>query len=475
MWAAQLDLFGPCTTYVPGFEKQTRGRKSLATEVHVMVFVCPVSRLVNLQVIEGRDAGAILQGVTRMSCEMGIPKYLLIDDDKAIRKALRDLEVDIRDLKYMLHKEKGIVVDLCPVSGHNSHGHVERVIRSIQESLADCGVQKLRLTATGLQTFLKLVENTYNNAPLGFSYGRDVDNCSILKTISPNMLRLGRSNDRALDGHFRLAGDRYQLLEKVQNLYQAWFQLWKDAVVPRLIRQPKWFVSDKHLKPGDLVYFEKDPQKLSSQWIMGKVDMVHRGTDGIIRNVDVMYRNSQEDFNRITNRAVRTLVKLFALDENCIQDDLAVLQRRIDRLSGTTSPPDIEDQNFDAASVLNQKVSGEVKSGKLFYVRNTNFLEAVSLNDENKITLPRPAVNVCDRCCCYEHCRIWSHSRSQWKKALEYSNPFQAGAIEDCDGEKDYFAANVDEYTAADGDMMNVLLQTNVNFDSIWSSRSLMV
>ena len=69
----------------------------------------------------------------------------------------------------------------------------------------------------------------------------------------------------------------------------------------------------------------------------------------------------------------------------------------------------------------------------------------------------------------------WSHSRSQWKKALEYSNPFQAGAIEDCDGEKDYFAANVDEYTAADGDMMNVLLRTNVNFDSIWSSRSLMV
>ena len=146
-----------------------------------MVFVCPVSRLVNLQVIEGRDAGAILQGVTRMSCDMGIPNYFLIDDDQAIRKALRDLEVDIRDLKYMLHKEKGIVVDLCPVSGHNSHGHVEHVIRSIQESLADCSVQKLKLTATGLQTILKLVENTYNNVPLGLSYGCDVDNCSILK------------------------------------------------------------------------------------------------------------------------------------------------------------------------------------------------------------------------------------------------------------------------------------------------------
>ena len=66
---------------------------------------------------------------------------------------------------------------------------------------------------------------------------------------------------------------------------------------------------------------------------MGKVDLVYRGADGIIRNVDVIYRNSQDDFNRISNRAIRTLVKLFALDENCIQDDLSVLQRRIDKLT----------------------------------------------------------------------------------------------------------------------------------------------
>ena len=30
-------------------------------------------------------------------------------------------------------------------------------------------VSNLRLHATGLQTVLKLVENTYKNAPLGFS------------------------------------------------------------------------------------------------------------------------------------------------------------------------------------------------------------------------------------------------------------------------------------------------------------------
>ena len=72
MWAAQVDLFGPCTVYVPGYERETRGRKALATEVHVMVFACPSTRLVNLQVIEGKDVGCIMEGVTRLSCEIGV-------------------------------------------------------------------------------------------------------------------------------------------------------------------------------------------------------------------------------------------------------------------------------------------------------------------------------------------------------------------------------------------------------------------
>ena len=135
MWAAQLDMFGPCTVYVPGYERETRGRKYLATEVYVMVFACSSTRLVNLQVIEGKNSGCIIDGITRLSCEIGIPKYLMIDDDDGIQLALRELDVDIRDLRYQLQREKGIIFDVCPVSGHNQHGQDEWVIRYIKESL----------------------------------------------------------------------------------------------------------------------------------------------------------------------------------------------------------------------------------------------------------------------------------------------------------------------------------------------------
>ena len=71
------------------------------------------------------------------------------------------------------------------------------------------------------------------------------------------------------------------MVDKVDKLYKAWYKLWKDSVVPRLIRQPKWFMSDKHLKTGDIVYFEKETGKVSSPWIMGRVDQVMRGRDGL--------------------------------------------------------------------------------------------------------------------------------------------------------------------------------------------------
>ena len=437
MWTAQLDLFGPCYVYVPGYERQTRAHKALATEVHVMVFACPATRLINLQVIEGKNSSCILDGITRMSCEIGVPKYLLIDSDDAIKKALRELEVDVKDLEFKLHKEKGIVFDVCPVAGHNAHGQVERVIRSVQESLNDCGVRNLKLHATGLQTFLKLVENTYNNAPLGFSHGRDVDNGSILKTISPNMLRVGRNNERALEGNFRFPTGGSEMIEKVDKLYKAWYMLWKDAVVPKLIRQPKWFKTDKHLKPGDLVYFEKETGKVNGVWIVGRVDQVVRSSDGLIRKPVVAYRNSRETFNRLTSRAVRTLVKLFSVDEGCVQDDLAILQKRIDRIKQNSVDVTQTDVNLHGHRL--EEVHLGIEYSNVYEVLQNSEgssmkLRCLSLQLLSEIDL-KPKFRCFDRCCCLSHCLVRNHHTYPWKKAKQFTNPFISTVIEE---QKDY-------------------------------------
>ena len=80
-WACQIDLFGPLMVFVPGFERHTRNRKILESKVWVMTAVCMTTRAVNLQVLEKDNAAGIIEGVTRLSCETGVPKiifYLII-------------------------------------------------------------------------------------------------------------------------------------------------------------------------------------------------------------------------------------------------------------------------------------------------------------------------------------------------------------------------------------------------------------
>ena len=191
-YISMVDIFGPCKVYVPGHAMKTRHRNVVEAKCYVLVFACPVTKAVNLQVIEDKSADGVLDGVNRLGCEVGFPSFLFVDQDSGILKALREAKVELMDLQLLLQKVRDVKFKTCPVSGHNFHGLVERKIRTVQECLEECGFGTMRLHATGLQTVMKLVENDMNNLPIGFSYGRDSDNSPLLKLIFPNMLRCGR-------------------------------------------------------------------------------------------------------------------------------------------------------------------------------------------------------------------------------------------------------------------------------------------
>ena len=198
-------------------------------------------------------------------------------------KAVKEAEIDLKDVNLRCFKERGIRCEVAPVSGHNFTGLVERKIRTAQEVFEKVGLKNKRLHSTGLQTVAKLVENEMNNLPLGFSYGRDADNTPLLKMITPNMMRIGRLHSRVLDGPVRFPSGPKDIMKKVEEIFDAFFKLWNVTMVPRLVPQPKWFKDSPEVKPDDVVYFQKDESDLSSKWTVGQVDSVTRSKDGVVR------------------------------------------------------------------------------------------------------------------------------------------------------------------------------------------------
>ena len=146
-----------------------------------------------------------------------------------------------------------------------------------------------------------------NNLPFGYSYGRDDNNSPILKILCPNMLRIGRSNSRALDGPFKLSSGPAEMMERVEKRYWMFYNLWNTCVLPKLMKVNKWFDDKTPIQVGDVVYFQKEESVLSSRYTVGKITQVIKSSDGLVRKAEVQYQNASESEPRFTERAVRSL------------------------------------------------------------------------------------------------------------------------------------------------------------------------
>ena len=373
-WVTQADLFGPVMHYVPGRERNTRNNPALHCKCYVFVMVCMVTKLTNLQVVETKDVGGICCALTRLGCEIGMPKLFLIDQDSGIMAALKGAEIEMLDASLQVYKEHGVRFETCPVAGHNVHGLVERKIRTAQELMDKSGVSNLRMHTTGLQTTVKLVENMMNNTPYGYSYGRSSTNTKLMKLVSPNMMKIGRIHSRTLNGPVKLPEGPATMMDKVEKAYEVFYKLYNDTMVAKLIQEtnPKWFRSDKDIKIDDVVYFRKDEgSALKGAWTVGCVEEITGGKDGLIREAKIRYCNPSEGVPRFTSRPVRTIVRLFNIMDSHWRNDMEEVRKML------------KAKGIDV--VVEDRESSE------------NVISQVNLDD-----------SLC-HCCCKSHCALSLH------------------------------------------------------------------
>ena len=136
-------------------------------------------------------------------------------------------------------------------------------------------------------------------------------------------MKIGRINSRSMDGPFRFPTGPKDLMVKVEKLYDAFYRIWNDVVLPTLIPQPKWYTSSPELKVDDVVYFRKSESDLESKWTVGQVDTIERSKDGAVRRANIRYYNYGENNCRFTDRCVRSLVRLFNIEDNYWINDIS--------------------------------------------------------------------------------------------------------------------------------------------------------
>ena len=204
----------------------------------------------------------------------------------------------------------------------------------------------------------------------------------IRDSIYPNLLRLGRNNQRTLDGTIKLPNHPGELVKKVEDGFAMFYELWNTTMVPKMMKCPKWFDSKTPIQIGDIVYFQKTEGELSSKWTVGLVTDVVHSKDGVVRRCTVQYQNASENKKRETDRAARSLIKLFHIDDTSWKQDMAKFDRMFQKIKD-------EDLTVDADTSHN-----------------------VSLIGLKLEVWTRGKKKGCQECCCPSHCSMMPHGRN---------------------------------------------------------------
>ena len=158
------------------------------------------------------------------------------DGDGALIKAFTRGEINLEDLSGNLYRSRGILFEICPPQSHSSHGWVERVIRSLQDSFSRSGASQSRCTATGWMTMGKALERGVNNIPIGFLYDKStVQGNPILRVLKPSSLKGFNASDRAPKGLFSIPNMPKDHFSKVETVYNTWAQCWATSYLPAIL------------------------------------------------------------------------------------------------------------------------------------------------------------------------------------------------------------------------------------------------
>ena len=311
-YVTQTDIAGPFKAFTPHNKRAT-------VKIWLVIFCCITTSTVSMKVMENYCAASFIQAFIRFSCEVGYPKIMLIDEGSQLVKGCQEMMLNFRDIQQQLHQNQKVEFEVCPVGGHNMHGKVERKIKSVKESIEKM-LHNERISVLQWETTASQISNSINDLPLALPYSNA--NLEYLDLITPNRLRLGRNNDRSPSGVLSVSSDPSKFDKVNKVMFNTWFEAWLISHVPRLMHQPKWYNSDRDLKQGDIVLFIKNEKELCNHYQYGKVISTKPSSDGKIRSVEVLYRNSNESVDRTTTRATRQLVRIHCVDELDIVQEL---------------------------------------------------------------------------------------------------------------------------------------------------------
>jgi hypothetical protein len=301
-----IDLFGP-------LEIKGEVNKRTRSKGYGVLFNCMFSRAIHLDVATDQDTEAFLQVIRRFIAIRGSPVLIWSDIGSQLVAAEKELRQALSKLNKQELLEFGsahqIEWKFIPADAPWQNGCSEALVKSVKKALK-IAIGGQALTFSEAQTVLFEVASLVNERPIG----RHPTSPEEGAYLSPNDLLLARSTNRIPGGPFNMTTNKYERHRLVQQVTATFWRRWTEDCFPSLLIQQKWHARHRNLQMGDIVLV-RESGKIKGKWKIGKVVKADASArDGLVRQVDVSYKNPNLKAITVITRPVQQVVVVHPAD-----------------------------------------------------------------------------------------------------------------------------------------------------------------
>lgn len=272
---------------VYGFKGKVFKRSRTEIKIYGLVIVCLMSSATNILALEGIESQDIIQAIERHSARYGVPAALFVDQGTQLA-CLEGVKVKLRDVHAQLRESIGIDVIPSAPKNHESRGRVERKILTLRDMLKKTAVNvNVGMTAIQWESIFAKMANEIDEIPMARA-DKSSSTDTAWDLLTPNRFKLGRSNQRSLQGPIYLSekSSPVDILKKAEDIQKYWYQLLLDRLHHLIPRPSKWTSTDE-INVDDIVLFKflDNPNSKLESWRLGRIIDIHNNG----RRVSISY------------------------------------------------------------------------------------------------------------------------------------------------------------------------------------------
>ena len=241
---------------VYGFKGQPHKNARKTVKVYALVIVCLLTGATSILALEGLETQDVIQAIERHSARHGVPAVVYVDNGTQLT-ALDRAEFSLRDVKAHVYDSLGLEVCVSTAKSHEARGRVESKVKILRSMLQKLAINTDHaMSALQWETLFAKIGNLIDDVPLAKSKSSNVNDPG-WEIITANRLKLGRNNNRALEGSFDVQsgkGITAALLKRNQDIQKVWYQMLLDRIHHLIPRPDKWNKTDS-LHVGDICLF----------------------------------------------------------------------------------------------------------------------------------------------------------------------------------------------------------------------------